>query len=179
MVTIRAWVDPLVDDVGHDPRSRYVEQFWLAVLGPTATWLLRRLAAGLEAQPDGYELDLTATAKTMGLSYSVGRSSPFAKALDRCTMFGLAHQTSDGLAVRRRVPTVAHRHLRRMPDDVQAAHDSWQHATVTVDQFSRAHGLAVAMLEAGDDSDAIEHQLVAVGVGDVVAAAVADNACRL
>ncbi len=176
---IRAWADPVVDEVGHDPRSRYVEQFWLGVLGPTATWLLRRLVAGLEQQPDGYEIDLDVTARAMGMSYRAGRSSPFSKALQRCAMFGLAHQTSDGIAVRRRIPAVAHRHLRRMPDAVQRAHDEWARATIDVDEFSRAHRLALAMLDAGDDTTAIEHQLVAIGITDAVAAEVADNALRL
>ena len=45
-ITVRPWIDPVVDDDGFDPRSRYVEVFWLGVLGPTATWLLRRLVAG-------------------------------------------------------------------------------------------------------------------------------------
>lgn len=178
-IVVRPWVDALVDDDGHDPRSRYVEQFWLGVLGPTATWVLRRLVAGLERHPNGYELDLTATAKMMGLSYTVGRSSPFAKALQRCTMFGLTHQTSDGLAVRRRVPVVAHRHLRRMPDTVQAAHAEWLESCITTDALSRAHRIALAMLESGDDLAVIEHQLVAVGIDDATAAEVADNAARL
>ncbi|MEP1126577.1 MAG: hypothetical protein ABJH68_22050 [Ilumatobacter sp.] len=178
-VLITAWVDPLVDDDGHDPRSRYVEQFWLGVLGPTATWILRRLVAGLEQHPEGYRLDLSVTARMMGLSYTDGRSSPFAKALQRCTMFGLAHQTSAGLAVRRRVPSVAHRHLRRMPDAVQLAHREWEHSCITVDALSRAHRIALAMLESGDDLWVIEHQLVAVGIDDATAAEVADNARRL
>ncbi len=179
MVFVRPWLDPVVDEGGHDPRSRYVEQFWLGVLGPTATWLVRRLADGLATHPDGYPVDLAGTARTMGLSYSSGRSSPFAKALHRCTMFGLSHQTSDGLAVRRRIPTVAHRHLRRMPPEVQAAHAAWHERTVTPDGFHRAHHLAIAMLEAGDDLDAIEHQLIAVGVGQATAAEVAQNAAAL
>ncbi len=178
-MVIRPWIDPLVDDDGHDPRSRYVEQFWLGVLGPTATWILRRLVAGLERHPDGYQLDLALTAKTMGLSYTAGRSSPFAKALQRCTMFGLAHQTSDGLAVRRRIPPVAHRHLRRMPPVVQSAHDDWERSSITIDSLSRAHRIALAMLESGDDLAVIEHQLVAVGIDDLTAAEVADNAARL
>ena len=179
VMTVRAWVDPTVDDDGHDPRSRYVEQFWLGVLGPTATWLLRRLVSGLELHPDGYEIDLGVTARSMGMSYTEGRSSPFAKALQRCTMFGLAHQTSDGIAVRRRIPAVAHRHLRRMPDAVQEAHDAWMRTVIDVDELDRAHRLALAMLAAGDDSSTIEHQLVAIGIGDAVAAEVADNAVRL
>ena len=67
--TVRPWIDPVVDDDGFDPRSRYVELFWLGVLGPTATWLMRRLVAGLDS-PEGYDLDLDATARAMGLSYS-------------------------------------------------------------------------------------------------------------
>ena len=31
--TIRPWIDPVVDEHGHDPRSSYVEQFWLGVIG--------------------------------------------------------------------------------------------------------------------------------------------------
>ena len=41
--------DPLVEALGFDPRSWYVEHFWLPVIGPTCTWLLRHVAAGLEA----------------------------------------------------------------------------------------------------------------------------------
>ncbi len=31
---IVAWTDPVIDTLGHDPRSWYVEQFWLPVIGP-------------------------------------------------------------------------------------------------------------------------------------------------
>ena len=178
-ITVRPWIDPVVDDDGFDPRSRYVEVFWLGVLGPTATWLLRRLVAGLERSPDGYELDLHATAQPMGLSYTSGRTSPFSKALQRCVMFGLAHPIDGGLAVRRRVPPISFRHLRRMPESVQAAHADWLGTSIGVDELTRAHRLATTMLDLGDDSTAIEHHLVALGVSDAVAAEVADNAFRI
>ena len=32
---IQPWPDP--SPGGHDPRSPYVEQFWLSILGPTST----------------------------------------------------------------------------------------------------------------------------------------------
>ena len=178
-ITIVPWVDPVVDDTGVDPRSRYVEMFWLGVLGPTATWLLRRLVAGLDQDPDGYDLDLHTTARAMGLSYNAARSSPFSKALQRCVMFGLAHPVDHGLAVRRRIPQVTLRHLQRMPEPLQVAHHEWQRTTVDVDEFTRAHRLATAMLDLGDESTVIEHHLVALGVSDAVAAEVADNAVRL
>lgn len=178
-IAIRPWVDPVVDDDGFDARSRYVETFWLGVLGPTATWLMRRLVAGLEQSPDGYDLDLDATARAMGLSFTKGRSSPFGKALERCVMFGLAHSIDGGLAVRRRIPAVSHRHLRRMPDAVQAEHARWLATHSNTDQFGRAHRLAAALLDVGDDPLVIEHHLIALGVCDSVAAQVADNAYRL
>lgn len=179
-INIRQWIDPLVDENGHDPRSGYVETFWLGVLGPTATWLLRRLAAGLEQHPDGFAFDLAATAAAMGLSFRSGRSSAFSKALQRCVMFGLAHQLPDGgLAVRRRVPNVAHRHLRRMPHDVQLLHHEWQTSTISLDALGRAHRFAMTMLEVGDDPTLVEPQLRALGVSRAVAEQVADNATRL
>ena len=55
-LTVRPWPDSVLDDVGHDPRSPYVERFWLGVLGPSSVVFLRRLAAELEANPSGFEL---------------------------------------------------------------------------------------------------------------------------
>jgi hypothetical protein len=70
---IKPWPDPVIDRVGHDPRSAYVERFWLGILGPSTTWLLRRLAAGLEAAPAGFDLTLSETARCLGLG-GEGRS---------------------------------------------------------------------------------------------------------
>lgn len=158
------WVDPVVDRRGHDPRSRYVELFWLGTLGPTATWLMRRLVDGFDRSPDGYELDLPDTAQALGLSVAKGTASPFAKALQRCVMFGLAHQAPGGFAVRRRVPAVTQRHLTRMPDALRSAHDEWQRATIRLETLERARNLAVAMVATGDDVALVEPQLVAIGV---------------
>src|SRR5690349_3340775 len=83
-LTIRPWPDAVIDTVGIDPRSSYVETFWLGVLGPSTTWLLRRLVNGLEASPAGYDLDLTDTARQLGLGDKGGRHSPFVRALTRC-----------------------------------------------------------------------------------------------
>lgn len=133
-VTIRPWVDPVVDARGHDPRSTYVERYWLGVIGPTATWIVRRFADEFDRSPDGFTLDLEHTATTMGLSFSRGAHSPFGKALHRCVMFGLAMPTDSGFAVRRRFPTVARRHLDRLPTDVQAAHDEWARLAIRTDR---------------------------------------------
>ena len=33
-IHVRPWPDPVIDAVGLDPRSAYVERFWLGILGP-------------------------------------------------------------------------------------------------------------------------------------------------
>ena len=131
---IRPWVDPVVDVRGHDPRSSYVERFWLSVIGPTATWIMRRIADEFDGAPDGFTLDLAHAATSMGLSFAKGHNSPFGKALHRCVMFGLAQPTSDGFAVRRMFPTVAQRHLKRLPPDLQSTHEEWARRTITLDR---------------------------------------------
>ena len=105
-----AWIDPDVDRIGVDPRSWYVETFWLAVLGPSAIWLLRRLADRFDEAPEGFELDLDETARSLGLGGSDSRHSPLQRAADRCLRYGMARRIDhQALAVRRRVPPVTRR----------------------------------------------------------------------
>lgn len=179
-VALTVWIDPTVEAIGHDPRSRYVETYWLGVLGPTASWVLRRWSDVLDANPDGVEIDLTELAREMGLSYTIGRSSPFAKAIQRLMMFGLAHSTPFGIAVRRSIPDVAHRHVRRMTDVLQARHALDVAAPApTLDDFTRAHTIALAMRTAGDETSRIERQLVAIGIAAAVAETIAANLAAL
>lgn len=166
---ITPWLDPVVDVRGYDPRSAYVERFWLAVLGPSATWLMRRWAAEFDDHPDGYEVELADVARSMGLSVAKGHASPFARSVQRCVMFGVARARSDGWSIRRRLPQVAQRHLTRLPEPVQHAHAEWLRATITLDALERAHTLAAAMLGVGDDPGVVPAQLMAVGVSGPVA----------
>jgi len=179
-ITITAWVDPLVDDNGHDPRSRYTDEFWAPVLGPSATLIGRTLAYRFDdANGASFELDLSDFARTLGLSYNSGRNSPFTSAWQRLVMFGLAHDTATGKAVRRRYPDVSHRHLNRLPDSVQVAHHTITTAAVSLQALERAHTIAAAMIAAGDAPTVVEHQLGAIGISAPVAAAVTANFAAL
>ena len=163
---IRAWPDPVIDAVGHDPRSAYVEQFWLGVLGPSTTWLLRRLAAGLESNPEGFDLPLAETARALGLGASGGRHSPFVRALTRCCQFDLARpgEEEGSLAVRRRLPPLNRRQLMRLPPELQAAHQQWQDEQLRTPAAEslrrRVRRLALSLLELGEDLEATERQLL-------------------
>lgn len=165
------WYDPVVDAVGYDVRSQYVELFWLNVLGPTATWILRRLALGFDRYPLGYELDLDETASALGLSYTAGTANAFMRSLNRCVLFGVSQPTGGGLAVRRKVPPVATRHLLRMPPHLRQAHQQWSVpiTRISLADLERAKVLAEAMVETGDDPDTVERQLLALGVAPAAA----------
>ena len=49
-IRVMPWPDPVLDVIGHDPRSWYAETFWLPTLGPTALLLLRHLADRFSAE---------------------------------------------------------------------------------------------------------------------------------
>lgn len=170
-VLVLPWHDPIVDSIGHDVRGTYVELFWLNVLGPTATWTLRRLVSGLEHYPLGYELDLHDTASALGLTYSRGTSNTLGKALQRCSMFGATQPVDAGIAVRRRLPPVAQRHLARMPPPLRELHTHWVVRECTFDDLQRAHTLAAAMVTTGDTVDDVERHLLAVGLPPAAAMA--------
>jgi len=163
-LSVRAWPDAVIDAVGHDVRSAYVEQFWLGVLGPSATWLLRRLVSGLEDDPDGFELDLALTATQLGLGHRSGRHSPFFRSIERCCRFGAAHQVDERtLRVRRKLPSLTRLQIARLPLPQQEAHRAWVEGPgsgLPVDQLrERARGLALSLLELGEDREAAERQL--------------------
>lgn len=125
-ITLLPWPDPLVDEIGHDPRSPYVEQFYLALLGPTLTFLLRRVADGLDAWPHGFQVTVHDLAGALGVAgTSGGRNGPFGRALDRAVRFGLAQPRAGGLAVRRRLPPLSHRQVAKLPASLQQAHQVW------------------------------------------------------
>ena len=169
------WHDDVVDTIGYDLRSPYVETFWLNVFGPTATWLLRRMVTGLDEYPGGYELDLDQTASALGLVFTPGASNPFARSVQRTVMFGGAQPVAGGLAVRRRLPPVSARHLSRMPPYLRSAHQAWRRAPGDGERAhaDRARILGEAMVRAGDPGDAIERQLLGLGVPPVTAVAIA------
>ena len=122
---VRPWHDPVLDNLGHDPRSPYVEQFWLAVLGPSCLFLVRRLAARLERQPDGFELDPLEWARELGLGMKGGKHGPFWRAVERACRFQLAQRNGEMLVVRRRMAPLTARQVKRLPDNLRAGHQIW------------------------------------------------------
>jgi len=160
---VEAWLDPVIDEVGHDPRSAYVETFWLPVLGPSTTWLLRNLSTQLEESPGGIDLDVEDTARSLGLGERMGPNAPFARTVKRCVDFDMAEwRGSRQLAVRLRLPPLARRHLRRLPDSLIAKHEaSMARPSPPAVDGLRRHGcrLALSLVDLGEDQQTTEQQL--------------------
>jgi hypothetical protein len=60
---VEAWPDPVIHGVGHDPRSAYVETFWLPVLGPAEQeWL------GAASDPELFRREILPRLRTVLLA---------------------------------------------------------------------------------------------------------------
>ncbi len=117
------WDDPLVEQLGHAPRSAYVETYWLPVIGPASTWAMRRLTILLDAAPEGYSLPLAELGRELGLGAGTGRSSPVVRTLARIVAFGLATPRGDALAIRRMLAPLTCRQVRSLPEPLAIQHD--------------------------------------------------------
>jgi hypothetical protein len=168
-IRIRPWPDPVIDTLGHDPRSPYAERYWLPTLGPTALFLLRHIAARFDRAPDGFVLPLAETSRCLGLGDRDGRNSPVARSLGRLVQFDLGAFEAEGaiLAVRRSVPPVNRRHVRRLPPALQEEHETWMRARLadppSAGARRNARRLALLLLGSGESRPEVEHALGSVG----------------
>ena len=145
------------------PCSRYVELYWLGIIGPSTTWLLRRLTYGLEVHGDGFDLHLPETARSLGLGDKMGKNSPFRRALARLITFELARPHGPGgLAVRqpsRPCPSVT---SAGCPTASSAAiGGGWPSSGLPEAEQMRRRALRLAggLAEAGHDRATIERRL--------------------
>jgi hypothetical protein len=166
-IRVTPWPDPVLDVIGHDPRSWYAETFWLPTLGPTALLLLRHLADRFEVDPAGVDLPVADTAAALGLGPRDGSNSPLVKSLGRLQQFELACTDGTTVAVRRALPPVHRRHVRRLPAALQARHAEWtteqQQASPVDLARRRARRFALTLLAQGESIDAVERALHAGG----------------
>jgi hypothetical protein len=166
-LTVRPWPDDVIDRVGHDPRSAYVERFWLPLLGPSSVLLLRRLASELEDHPAEVSLPVEGTARSLGLGVRGGRGSTFLRTVERCRQFQLVHLEDDGrtLLARRKLPPLNRGQVGRLPEAVQAQHERWVLADVRAradgeQERRRARLLALSLFELGEATEDVERRLL-------------------
>lgn len=163
-IAVEVWADPVVDRLGHDPRSAYVERFWLPVMGPSTIWFLRHVADALDRSPDGFTLDLLDTARSLGVGMRGGRNSPMVRTIDRSCRFGAARvQGPATIAVRRRLAPLTRAQAERLPDALRTEHERWLTTPRSAPGFTelqqRARTLARTLVELGEPPGEVERQL--------------------
>lgn len=124
-LVVESWSDPTLEQYGFEVAGDYVELFWLSTLGPTSTWLLRRLVAVIGDRPEAVRVDVTELATALGIGSPQDHLTPFVKSLDRLVMFGVAQARRDRVGVRRFVPPLATKQLDRLPAHLRRTHDAW------------------------------------------------------
>jgi hypothetical protein len=161
------WEDPVVERLGFSPLSRYVELFWLPILGPSACLLLRRVADLLIAHPEGLELSTDDTARSLGLGGSSGRHAPFPRAVGRCVRYGMARRPAPGtVAFRRMVGPLPLRLVRRLPPPLLTLHEHWERTDLDdrAQQLHRARVIAFEVAGVAADPNAVAQHLRGLGV---------------
>ena len=163
VITLIPWRDHRTDASGHDPRSTYVEDFWLGTLGPTTTWFLRHCATLLD-DTDSTSVNLRDTATVLGIGHEGGAGSAMAKTVTRACRFRAARSVgSTTLAVRLRLPSLSHRQLLRLPTSVQRRHKEFVTADTSPDslrcQLQLARPLATCMIQYNANIGEAERQL--------------------
>ncbi|MGH9138905.1 MAG: hypothetical protein ACRD0G_17985 [Acidimicrobiales bacterium] len=164
---VEAWADPVLDQLGHDPRSLYCERFWLPLIGPSAMCFARQLADGLEAAPTGFSLSTEEAARGLGLGAKGGRRSPFQRTIRRLAQFRIVHfdERTEVLLTRRRLPPVTRTQLSKLPSPLRTAHDAWRRAEsaragVDLEVLrERSRVLALTLLQVGEPPTDVEQQL--------------------
>lgn len=150
--------DPIYDRLGHDPRSSYVETFWLGTLGPSTTWLLRHVAAELDRSPEGFDMDLAQVASRLGIGHRHGPNSPMSKALARAVQFGMARAAGPSrMAFRRKLPPLSPRQVANLAAPLAEAH---RQADIPPAHASRSRRLAASLLALGESPEQVHSKLV-------------------
>lgn len=181
---VGGWPDAPAEGETHDARSIYVETFWLGILGPSTTFLLRLLAATVERPPHRGVLEVEELARRLGVGHRSGANSPLSRSLQRLQDFGMARHDGQALLVRRLVPTLSERQVAHLPEGLRAMHGERVSPGASADaSVQRARRLALSLVRVGEDPGAVEAQLLTWRVethlvGPALAWALARSSCE-
>ncbi len=159
--TIRPWIDPVVDARGHDPRSAYVERFWLERHRPDRDVDHASIRRRVRSRTGRLH---TRSASCRHVDGSLVHQGPqLAVRQGASPMRDVRAGATPERRLRRSPPVPdrrAQRHLRRLPDDLQATHDEWARRMVRPDR----HDIERRLTEAGVPAGAIARAYEAVAM---------------
>jgi hypothetical protein len=121
-------IAPLIDTStsGHHARGQYVEEFWLPVLGPTCTTMLRHFAGELRDAGGTYDVPVELLPRLFGLGNGNGRHSLFGRSIARLVSFEMAEiGEPTTLLVRTVAPWLSAGQVARLHPTLRGRHDHW------------------------------------------------------
>jgi hypothetical protein len=173
VVRVVPWEDTTSAVGALDPRSAYVERYWLPLLGAQATVLVRRLADRLEAEPGGFDLEVDEAVRTLGLWGPGGARSSFRRAVLRLVRHRFArHHGREAIAVVRRAPTLGERDVAKLAAALATEHRRWEAARAApafAEVRRHARRAALDLLDAEGDLPSLERRLLHWGVHPALA----------
>jgi hypothetical protein len=132
MLAFQPWNDPHFDRWGSEPRSSYVERFWLPVLGPSSIVLARNIMAAFDSNNGGYRINSAVQAGSVGLAPGQLR-----RVIERLVGFGLAKYCDPNtVALRTAWPLIGSSAIRQLPKAISQLHSDWILLTDTLDPDS-------------------------------------------
>jgi hypothetical protein len=128
VVTVTKWSDRVVETLGYPMDAEYVETFWLPIIGPTATWLARRLAQ-IAANDAPTPVPLVPLAAAIGISDAkLGKNDTISKAITRLRVFGIVRFDGDTLEARTHLAGLTYMQAQRLPRHLRALLDAEERA---------------------------------------------------
>ena len=108
----------------HPVDGHYVERFWLPVLGPTATLLLRRIATDHTPSSPHHHRYLSFPLDELAAGLGLGSgTAKLRRTLHRLVRYEIVHQDPDGrYTIPSHLPDVPDRYQYRWPESLQAEH---------------------------------------------------------
>lgn len=106
----------------------YVELFWLPTIGPSATWLYRRMCLRLIGEPDGYTMEPEEFGHLVGLHGAGGANSAVRKTFTRLAQFNITKEQGWTLEVRTVLPILTDKQVAHLPEQLRSAHPAWHGA---------------------------------------------------
>ncbi len=132
MLAFQPWTDPHFDRWGSEPRSSYVERFWLPVLGPSSIVLARNIATAFDSNNGSYRINSAVQAASVGLAPGQLR-----RVIERLIGFGLAKYCDPNtVALRTAWPLIGSSAIRQLPKPLYQLHSDWILLTDTLDLAS-------------------------------------------
>jgi hypothetical protein len=134
LVAVTPWRQVNISGACPLAECRYLEDFWLGILGPTATLLARHLSrlvttqADTSSSPTGITVDVAELGARLGVSTQPLHDSVLSRAINRLVMFKLVIPSRNDdavLAVRTSTPRLSDRLVTRLHPALQHAHMNW------------------------------------------------------